>query len=552
MASAPAPLAAAFGQNDSWRWDQSVATLAAVAPHQHFRSYPDYSNTLFSFLNRVATNLEREFPDRFITTYAYQWTENVPRFPVHPNVLPYLTADRSQWFDPAFAENDRDLLQRWGQAGPRFFGVYDYYYGAPFLVPRPTLFAVRDSIPFAAQAGARAFYAESYPNWGLDGPKLWLAAQLLWDPTRDSAALLDEYYFRYWKEAAAPMRRFFERCDLQYLTQPRPGYWIKYFKDEHQRVLFPPEARKDLFAFLHEAESLVKNPIVRERLALVQAAFTVSDLFCRHGELSDLLARLTHDATTDSDTLRRAIAAVTSARAELITTHARVQRDFPLALSAELIPEYLRNDPRPRALRILAERGIESPIEQPLLKTVFAEKKPSRQELTLTGAELLTDGSFATIRKKNLHPFIALDWTEPNSPWKGKGEPFETRGIELLAATAGSRSLRYAGVNQEGLYQTIAVEPGVLYRATVKVRGKVSPGNMTFLLLTFANKTGKNIDDGHIDRLPIGEWNEWTILETIVRAPQGASLLGFGLRALYQVNDDFVEFASPSLRRLQP
>jgi hypothetical protein len=105
-------------------------------------------------------------------------------------------------------------------------------------------------------------------------------------------------------------------------------------------------------------------------------------------------------------------------------------------------------------------------------------------------------------------------------------------------------------VNQEGLYQTVAAQPGALYRATVRVRGKVSPGNMTFLLLTFANSTGKNVDTGFIDRLPIGEWNEWTTLEMIVRAPKDAAWLGFGLRALYQVNDDYAEFADPSVQRL--
>lgn len=547
----PARVAAAFGQNDTWKWDQSDATLAAVAPHRHFRHYPVYSDTLFGFLNRLATRLEGEFPDRLITTYSYQWTEQVPQFPVHRNVVPFLTADRSQWFDPAFKAEDQDLIRRWVQAGPRVVGAYDYYYGAPFLVPRPTLSAVAESIPFLHRAGVRAFYAEVYPNWALDGPKAWLAAQLLWDATQDPQALLDDYFARYWKEAAAPMRRFFAICDRQYLGQPRPGYWIKFFKDDHQRILFPPDVRRELFACLDEAAALSRQPVVRARLAATRAAFEVSDLFCRHDEARDALARLAAQPAADPVALSEGIRVFTESRLALQAAHARVKREHPRALSADLIGEYLRNDPRPRALRRLAEATGRVPALDPqFVQALFAGRAPSANELTASGPELLADSSFSTLRKKSVHPFIALDWNEPGGPWVGKSEPFETLRIDLPALPGGERSLRYAGANQEGLYQTVRIEPGALHRISVRVRGKVSPGNMTFLFASLADRNGRGLGPGHIDRLPIGDFPEWTTLEMIVRAPADAALLGLGLRALYQVGDDYAEFASPSIQRL--
>ncbi|MDI1320334.1 MAG: DUF4838 domain-containing protein, partial [bacterium] len=223
LTESPAEVAARLSMNDSIRYDQSKETQTLVGPPKFFRQKPDYSNLVFGFANKVAQGLAAEFPDRLISTYAYDWTENVPGFRVEPNVVPFLTADRSQWFDPAFAAQDRDLMQRWVAAGPKVVGIYDYYEGAPFLVPRPTLYAVAQSIPFAYEAGVRAFYAEAFPNWGLDGPKFWLAAELLWDTRQDPAALLDTYYREYWQEAAGPMREFFALCDRQWLEQPRPS-----------------------------------------------------------------------------------------------------------------------------------------------------------------------------------------------------------------------------------------------------------------------------------------------------------------------------------------
>jgi hypothetical protein len=575
----PSTSAVVFGQNDSWRWDQSERTLTAIGAPRYFRGYPVYSNLLFSFLNELAKGLAPEFPEQLISTYAYQWTEDTPNFPVHANVLPFLTADRSQWFDPEFRRGDEQLMRRWAQAGPRFFALYDYYYGAPFFVPRPTLYAVRDSIPFAAAAGARAFFAEAYANWALDGPKPWLAAQLLWDPRADSAALLDEYFSRYWKEAAGPMRAFFAACDRQWLTQPRPGYWDKFYKDDHQAILFPPAVRAELRAHLDHAARLARSPVVQARLAETRAAFAVAEAFCRHAELGAELSRLLLEVSATADAIEAALAAFSRARTELVAQHAALRRSFPFALSSELLPEYLRADPRPRALRRLAGLGRTGPADPALLASVFADRAPTVAELNSSGVELLGDRGLQTVHRKNVHPFVALDWNEPGGPWVGKGEPFETRKIELAAlraeeSAAGNatpvpslqsvspgpqlsnlnsqlpRSLRYSGVNQEGLYQTVPAQPGALYRATVRVRGKVSPGNQTFLLLTFADARGRNVDGGHIDRLPLGEWPEWTTLETIVRAPAGAVWLGFGLRALYQVNDDYVEFAEPSLQQL--
>jgi len=188
------------------------------------------------------------------------------------------------------------------------------------------------------------------------------------------------------------------------------------------------------------------------------------------------------------------------------------------------------------------------------VQNLFAGHPPTPTELLAAGAELLRDPAFSTIRKKDVHPFTALDWNEPGGAWSGKGEPFETRRIDLTNAEDrnAQRTIRYSGVNQEGLYQTVAVTPGTLYRATVRVRGKISPGNMTYLFVGLADQRGKNLDLGLIDRLPLGDFPEWTTLEMIVRAPPGAALMGFGLRALYQVNDDFVEFTEPSLRAIVP
>lgn len=553
LGAEPRRMSAAFGQNDSWRWDQSAATLAVVAPHRHFRNFPDYSNTLFAFLNAVAGRLAPAFPDRFLTTYAYQWTENTPRFPVHPMVLPYLTADRSQWFDEDYAAEDRDLMRRWGRAGPRFFALYDYYYGAPFYVPRPTLYAVTRPIPFAHSVGARGFYAECLPNWGLDGPKLWLAAQLLWDPRADTTALLDDYYRRYWREAAAPMRAFFERCDEQYLRQPKPAYWLRYFRDEHQRLLFPPPVRERLRGDLAEAAALARTESVRARVDFVTRAFAVTERFCAHDETREELNRvLFHAASHTTAEVRGALAAYERARAAFRRDLAQLKRDLPLALRGGALEAYLREDPRSRALLELARRGEGVVLGEDAVQTLFAGLAPTPAELSRPGREMLSDPGLRTLHQRDAHPFTLLDWLEPTQRWVGKSEPYATLRRDLVPQPDGTNALRYTGANQEGLYHSHWVKPGELWHLTARVKARVSPGNMTYLLATFADGKNRAIGHGTIQRLPAGDWSEGVTLELVVRAPEGAEVMSFALRTLWQVNDDFAEWSQLGLRQFEP
>ncbi len=542
---------AAFGLNDTYRFDQSAATLSLVEPERYFRTRPDYSDLLFKFLNEVAASLVKQFPNRFVTTYAYDWTENTPRFPVAPNVMPYLTADRSMWFDSTFAANDRALIERWGRGGPQFFGLYDYYYGAPFLVPRPTLWAVTDAIPYAYEKGARAFYAEATPNWAFDGPKPWLAAQLLWNPKQDSGKLLDEYYARFWKESASPMRAFYELCDQQWREQPKPPVWVKYLKDDDQRRLFPPQVREQLRQHLSDAAATAKAGIVRERVKFVSDAFRVSEAFCLHDEVREELQRLTFDPNSSTADLLSGYARYSKARDEFIREYRHLRQTSHLAIQTASIDDYLRNDPRGRVVDVIAQRGELHLLPTAAMASHFASRAPTASVLLSPGRELLDDAGWRTLSVKKVHPFTLTDWVE-QGPWGGKTEPTEFRRIDLTRNPDGTQRLRYSGCNQETLWQWKPAQPGHLYRARVRAKGHVAPGTMVYLLVPFIDKDGQHIGAGHIDRLPAGDWPDGVELEILVRAPAKAAQIGVSLRTLYQVQGDWAEWESLSLRELGP
>ena len=528
-------------QNDSVRYDESATTLAQVSPPRYFRHQPDYTPLVFKFTNAVADLVRAQHPDRWIAAYAYDWTENAPDFRIAPNVVPFLTADRNQWFEPAFAAEDRGLIARWVKSGARIVGTYDYFEGAPFLVPRPTLYAVAESIPYEYAVGVRAFYGEGAPNWGLDGPKAWLAAQLLWDPRRSPTELLDIYYREFWQEAAAPMRAFFDCAELAWREQPRPGYWIKYYLDEHQTLLFPPALREAMRGRLADAGRVARSDLVRARVAFVRGAFAVTGAFADFCEARDALTRGVANPATDEGELSRLLHAERAVRTRFLKSHADLRRVQPIAIQTDKLDFYLRNDPA-GATRLRLSQSARG-------RSLLAADKLAG--VTPAGPELLQDATWQTIEIGEIGGSTSFEWA--GSPtvgaWRGHGDPYEDRRISLGAGEADARSVRFAGCKQEALSQIRdGARPGQTYVARARVRARVSPGNATFLILTFFDEDFQPFALGRTCRLPAGEQNEWAELAVVATAPPKTRYVGLGVRVLNQVRTDFAEFAGASLR----
>ncbi len=311
-----------LGLNDNVMFDASAETRRVVEPLRWFRRRPDFSGLVFGFMNRVAERVATEHPQAYLGCLAYFWCENVPDFPVHPNVLPWLTADRSQYYDPAFRAEDLELIRRWGRSGCRTFGLYEYAYGYPFVVPRQFFAAQQESLQVAWEAGARAYVAEAYPEWPFDAPKLWVTARLLWKPQADVYGLLREFCQGYYGPASDPMMAFFRECEAAWAAQPGRAVWIKHFHREEQAVVFPEPTRARLRGYLEAARAACRAEGERGEVALrhveaVRAAFAVSEAYAAYVEVRRGLSW--NPCGTDAEALRALsdLNRAAAARAEL-------------------------------------------------------------------------------------------------------------------------------------------------------------------------------------------------------------------------------------------
>lgn len=515
----PAAPAFSISINDSDRFDQSEATIRARGPLRWFRGRPDYSDLVFGFVDRAADALAKTHPDKRLAAYAYGWCENAPSIAVRPNVVPWIASDQSEAFDPDFARDERELVSRWCRSGAGLVGLYDYLEGDPYLIPRQTARLSAAEIQSAYGAGVRAYAAEGGPNWGLDGPKLWLVSQILWQPGQSPEALLDDYYRGYWREAAAPMRAFDRLCEAAWREQPRPGWWLKYYRDESQTGLFPLPLRARLRGLIREASSLARDRRVRDRVEQVSAAFAVSERFAEFCEARTALSDAAESDLAAADVARL----LDQYRQRKAAIAPAVDRAVQLgALSPVGLEPYLRNDPGPRAEARL-------------------EIGPSG-----FGPNLIGDPDWSSVGAPPRLDDRTFWWSR--GLWLGWGEPAEGRAIALRRDAVRGAVVRFAHARAEALFQWVRVEPGRTYRAEALFRGRVSPGNESFLVVGWRNGRGAPVGATVSDQIPAGDWEKPRRLLLTARAPADAAWAGIGLEAFNQYGEDWAEFSEPSLR----
>ena len=223
------------------------------------------SGTMIHFVNQVAEAVEKEFPDVWIETLAYQYTRHPPKTlkPRH-NVVPRLCTIECDFSVPldnsTYAQNQKFVedIEGWSAITDKLY-VWDYTTNfGHYLGPHPNFGCLQGNAQFFHDNHVVGLFeqgAYQAPHAEFAELRAWILAKLLWDPDQDVAPLYEDFFQGYYGPAAKPIRQYFD--ELQALAQP----------DENiVRIWFPPTAPYYTDEFFDraaklwaEAEALVKD-----------------------------------------------------------------------------------------------------------------------------------------------------------------------------------------------------------------------------------------------------------------------------------------------------
>ena len=187
-------------QNDHGNWC-TCARCARLIEREESTSAP-----ALYLANQVARSLAKEFPDVMVDTFAYTFTEKVPkRMKAHPNVLVRFAPIRNCFGHPIRTcvanRQCRDNMRAWADVARQLFVwhyVTDFFH---YLTPFPNLPSLVDDLDFYRAHGVTGMFLQG-DGTSLGGDmaelKAYLMARLIWNPDLDAAVVraefLDGYY----------------------------------------------------------------------------------------------------------------------------------------------------------------------------------------------------------------------------------------------------------------------------------------------------------------------------------------------------------------------
>ncbi|MHC4982027.1 MAG: DUF4838 domain-containing protein [Planctomycetota bacterium] len=173
------------------------------------------AGSLLLFVNAVAEEIEKEFPDVSISTLAYQYTRRPPKnIRPRPNVIIQLCSIECSFSVPlTHRRNDafRDDILAWSKGADRLY-IWDYTTNfRHYLMPHPNLRVLGPNVRFFVACNARGIFEQgAYNSLGAEFAELraWVLAKLLWDPTLDADGLVKEFCEGYYGPAAPSIMRY--------------------------------------------------------------------------------------------------------------------------------------------------------------------------------------------------------------------------------------------------------------------------------------------------------------------------------------------------------
>lgn len=210
-----------------------------------------HSGTLLHFVNQVAAAVAKAYPAVKLQTLAYAYTEIPPKtLRPAPNVTIRLCHYNYCSAHPIGVCSSHqvfiDRLNQW-KAISSGISIWDYFTDySRYLMPYPNLEPVKHDLKFYAENGVKGIFAQgSYmPSQGgseFSTLRAWVFAQLMWNPNRDGAALINEFVDEVYGNASPQIKEYISMLHEQ--VKPDSAYFSIYAEPGEVNYLTPETIR---------------------------------------------------------------------------------------------------------------------------------------------------------------------------------------------------------------------------------------------------------------------------------------------------------------------
>ena len=439
---------------------------------------------LLHFVNLVAADIEKEYPDFLVETLAYQYTL---RPPLHErprrNVVIRLCAsdvDAARPFDSEANKRFREEVQDWKAIAPRLY-IWNYVTNfSNVIFPHPNLQVLWPDIRYLVTNNAISLFeqGDAYSDGTGDFVQLrtWLVSHLMWNPQQDENKLIDEFMQGYYGAAAPPLQQYLELVRDSFLkTGIKLTPWPK---DHYYLTLNVMNRASALFADAQHAvapDKVLSMRVRRARLPLDHAWILRYEVLKRQAEAQQAEFNGPNELLPFIDDFRRT---ASEFGVRKVTEHELFD-----SYIARLRARYVPSAPLPEELQNtvpLGDGGRVMDVQQDQFKLYG-----TGDLVTLVDDPLASDGKAARLRGDIAdwaiqYPFNDLE-TTPQELW-------HCYAMVRVETKPGGDTTYPAFVC--GIYANKAGEPGKELIRVMKSAGEIDEGYNTIDLGTHALSPG--------------------------------------------------------------
>jgi len=254
-----------ISQND-WHGQCQCAACRAVEKEEGSPSGP-----VIRFVNAVAEEIEKEFPDVLVETLAYQYTRTPPKHvrPRH-NVVVRLCSIECSFVQPLAEGKQNEAFRRdiegWSKIAPQLF-IWNYVTNfANYLVPHPNLRVLAPNIRYFVANHTIGLFEQGDAGSTIgDFVRLraWLLAHLMWDPSRDEKALVTEFLQGYYGPAAPYLQEY---LDVVNDAGQRSGVYLRCFMNDTSGYLTLDDLNRATRAFAKAEKAVAGDAVLARRV----------------------------------------------------------------------------------------------------------------------------------------------------------------------------------------------------------------------------------------------------------------------------------------------
>ncbi|MBL7647714.1 MAG: DUF4838 domain-containing protein [Candidatus Hydrogenedentes bacterium] len=267
MRENPDNLIYCVSQND-WHGACQCDNCQAIATREESEAGP-----VVWFVNQVAERIEKELPDKYVGTLAYQYTRKPPKtIKPRDNVVirfcsieccfahDFLTCPQNV----SFVED----MKGWAAKAKNIY-IWDYVVSfSNYVMPFPNFAVLQPNIQTLRDHNAIGIMEQAaYQSRGGDFSELkaYLISKLLWNPDVEVEPIIDDFMYGFYGRSGQYIREYFDLA--QNLVTPDTHFMIWIQPND---PLYNEEFIKEAGAIFDQAERVADNPEILARVEMAR------------------------------------------------------------------------------------------------------------------------------------------------------------------------------------------------------------------------------------------------------------------------------------------